>query len=148
MIVVRYADDIVVGFQHRSDAERFWAELTERFSKFALELHPDKTRLIEFGPFAAENRRRRGQGMHRLRHRQPAIALTVVMALHHRSVEPQTRQACSGRGHPVNDSEVTDPDRQPAIALTVMMALHPHLINPNHPNHHLPRATQKSQRRF
>ena len=62
LIVVRYADDIVVGFQHRSDAERFRAELTERFSKFALELHPDKTRLIEFGPFAAENRRRRGQG--------------------------------------------------------------------------------------
>ena len=62
VIVVRYADDIVVGFRHRSDAERFRAELTERFSKFALELHPDKTRLIEFGPFAAENRRRRGQG--------------------------------------------------------------------------------------
>ena len=62
VIVVRYADDIVVGFQHRSDAERFRAELTERLSKFALELHPDKTRLIEFGPFAAENRRRRGQG--------------------------------------------------------------------------------------
>ena len=62
VIVVRYADDIVVGFRHRSDAERFRAELTERLSKFALELHPDKTRLIEFGPFAAENRRRRGQG--------------------------------------------------------------------------------------
>ena len=62
VIVVRYADDIVVGFQNRSDAERFRAELTERVSKFALELHPDKTRLIEFGPFAAENRRRRGQG--------------------------------------------------------------------------------------
>ena len=59
---MRYADDIVVGFRHRSDAERCRAELTERFSKFALELHPDKTRLIEFGPFAAENRRRRGQG--------------------------------------------------------------------------------------
>ena len=62
VIVVRYADDIVVGFHNPSDAERFRAELTERVSKFALELHPDKTRLIEFGPFAAENRRRRGQG--------------------------------------------------------------------------------------
>jgi hypothetical protein len=62
VIVVRYADDIVVGFRHRSDAERFRAELTERFSKFALELHPDKTRLIEFGPFAAAKRKRRGQG--------------------------------------------------------------------------------------
>jgi group II intron reverse transcriptase/maturase len=62
VIVVRYADDIVVGFQHKSDAERFWAELAGRFSKFALELHPDKTRLIEFGPFAASNRKRLGQG--------------------------------------------------------------------------------------
>ena len=62
VVVVRYADDIVAGFQHRSDAERFWGELAERFSSFALELHPVKTRLIEFGPFAAENRRRRGQG--------------------------------------------------------------------------------------
>jgi RNA-directed DNA polymerase len=62
MIVVRYADDIVLGFQDRSDAERFWKELTERLRKFRLELHPDKTRLLEFGPYAAENRRRRGQG--------------------------------------------------------------------------------------
>ncbi|MGH9381744.1 MAG: group II intron reverse transcriptase/maturase [Thermoanaerobaculia bacterium] len=62
MIVVRFADDIVLGFQHRSDAEHFQRELTERFGKFNLELHPEKTRLLEFGPFAAENRRRRGQG--------------------------------------------------------------------------------------
>ena len=62
VIVVRYADDAVVGFQYESDARRFWAELIERFSKFALELHPDKTRLIEFGRFAASNRKRRGQG--------------------------------------------------------------------------------------
>ena len=62
VIVVRYADDAVAGFQYESDAERFRAELAERFSKFALELHPDKTRLIEFGPFAASNRERRGQG--------------------------------------------------------------------------------------
>jgi len=62
MIVVRFADDFVVGFQHKSDAERFLAELRERFRKFNLELHPDKTRLLEFGPFAAENRRRKGRG--------------------------------------------------------------------------------------
>jgi group II intron reverse transcriptase/maturase len=62
VIVVRFADDIVAGFQYKSDAVRFRAELAERFSKFGLTLHPDKTRLIEFGPFAAENRRRRGQG--------------------------------------------------------------------------------------
>jgi len=62
MIVVRFADDFIVGFQHKLDAERFLAELRERFRKFNLELHPDKTRLMEFGPFAAENRRRGGRG--------------------------------------------------------------------------------------
>ena len=62
VIVVRFADDIVVGFQVKSDAERFWAELAERFRKFHLELHPEKTRLLEFGPYAADNRRRRGEG--------------------------------------------------------------------------------------
>lgn len=62
VIVVRFADDIVLGFQSRPDAERFQAELTERFRKFALELHPDKTRLLEFGCFAAENRKKRGEG--------------------------------------------------------------------------------------
>ncbi len=62
MIVVRFANDVVLGFQERSEAERFLKELAERMRKFGLELHPDKTRLLEFGPFAAENRRRRGQG--------------------------------------------------------------------------------------
>jgi group II intron reverse transcriptase/maturase len=62
VIIVRFADDVVMGFQHRADAERFRAELEERFRKFNLELHPDKTRLLEFGPFAADNRRRRGEG--------------------------------------------------------------------------------------
>ena len=62
VIVVRYADDIVIGFQSEADAKQFRAELAERFGKFQLELHPDKTRLLEFGPFAARNRRRRGEG--------------------------------------------------------------------------------------
>jgi RNA-directed DNA polymerase len=62
VIVVRFADDIVLGFQHPSDAERFRQELAERLGKFGLELHPEKTRLLEFGPFAAEDRKRRGQG--------------------------------------------------------------------------------------
>ena len=60
--IVRYADDFIVGFQHRADAERFLTELRERLTRFGLELHPEKTRLLEFGPFAAENRRRAGQG--------------------------------------------------------------------------------------
>ncbi len=62
VIVVRYADDIVVGFQSKTEAERFRAELVERLRKFRLEVNPEKTRLLEFGPHAAENRRRRGQG--------------------------------------------------------------------------------------
>jgi len=62
MIFVRYADDFVLGFQHRGDAERFRQELRERLAKFGLELHPDKTRLIEFGRFAAARRAERGAG--------------------------------------------------------------------------------------
>jgi group II intron reverse transcriptase/maturase len=62
VIVVRYADDIVIGFQSEADAKRFRAELAERFGKFSLELHPDKTRLLEFGSFAVRNRKRRGVG--------------------------------------------------------------------------------------
>jgi len=62
VIVVRYADDFVVGFQHRHEAERFLDALRRRFAKFGLELHPEKTRLIEFGPWARKNRERRGEG--------------------------------------------------------------------------------------
>jgi RNA-directed DNA polymerase len=62
MIFVRYADDFIVGFQHESDARRFLDEMRERLGKFALTLHPEKTRLIEFGRFAAERRQRRGLG--------------------------------------------------------------------------------------
>ena len=62
MIIVRYADDFIVGFQHESDARRFLDEMRERLQKFALTLHSEKTRLIEFGRFAAERRQRRGLG--------------------------------------------------------------------------------------
>src|SRR5271165_2169798 len=62
MIIVRYADDFIVGFEHEADARRFLDELRERLGKFALSLHPEKTRLIEFGRLAAENRKRRGLG--------------------------------------------------------------------------------------
>ena len=62
VIVVRYADDFVMGFQHRGDAERFLRELSARFAKFGLELHSGKTRLIEFGRFASERRAKRRQG--------------------------------------------------------------------------------------
>jgi group II intron reverse transcriptase/maturase len=62
VIIVRYADDFVLGFQHRSDAERFLQDLQGRLAGFGLSLHPDKTRLIEFGRRAALDRRRRGEG--------------------------------------------------------------------------------------
>jgi RNA-directed DNA polymerase len=62
MIIVRYADDFIVGFQHEGDARRFLDELRNRLEEYALTLHPEKTRLIEFGRFAAENRKRRGLG--------------------------------------------------------------------------------------
>src|SRR6266700_2634960 len=62
MIIVRYADDFIIGFEHESDARRFLDEMRERLGKFALTLHPEKTRLIEFGRFAAERRKRRGLG--------------------------------------------------------------------------------------
>src|SRR6266403_5498477 len=60
MIVVRYADDLVAGFEHEDDARRFLDAMRERFEEFALSLHPDKTRLIEFGRHAAANRKKRG----------------------------------------------------------------------------------------
>ena len=60
VILVRYADDYVAGFEHRDDAERFLADLRGRCAEFGLVLHPEKTRLIEFGRFAAQNRARRG----------------------------------------------------------------------------------------
>jgi group II intron reverse transcriptase/maturase len=62
VVVTRFADDFAVGFQHRHEAEQFLAELRKRFAQFGLELHPEKTRLIEFGFFAAHDRRKRGDG--------------------------------------------------------------------------------------
>ena len=62
VVIVRFADDFVVGFEHERDARRFLVDLHERFAKFGLELADDKTRLVEFGRFAAERRRRRGLG--------------------------------------------------------------------------------------
>ena len=62
VIIVRYADDIIVGFQHEADAQRFLEAMRERLGEFALTLHPGKTRLIEFGRFAAANRKQRGLG--------------------------------------------------------------------------------------
>jgi RNA-directed DNA polymerase len=62
VVIVRFADDFVVGFEHRDDAERFWADLRDRLAEFSLELNAEKTRLIQFGRFAALNRAERGLG--------------------------------------------------------------------------------------
>lgn len=62
VIIVRYADDAVLGFERRDEAERFLEQLRERLAKFGLELHPEKTRLIEFGRYAAARRKKRGEG--------------------------------------------------------------------------------------
>jgi RNA-directed DNA polymerase len=62
VVIVRYADDIILGFQHQAEADRFLENFRERLGKFGLELHPDKTRRIEFGRFAEQNRKRRGEG--------------------------------------------------------------------------------------
>src|SRR6202022_1763542 len=62
VVVIRYADDTIVGFQYQADADRFLENLRQRLAMFGLELHPDKTRRIEFGRYAEENRKRRGDG--------------------------------------------------------------------------------------
>jgi len=62
VIIVRYLDDFIVGFEHRLDAERFLEALREQLGQHGLQVHPDKTRLLEFGRHAAQNRRGRGQG--------------------------------------------------------------------------------------
>ena len=80
MIIVRYADDFIVGFQHEADARRFLDEMRTRLQEFALTLHPEKTRLIEFGRFAAKDRKQRGLGkpetfnfLGHLRHLSPGL---------------------------------------------------------------------------
>ena len=62
MIIVRYADDVVIGFEHETDAQRFWDAMRDRLQEFSLSLHPEKTRLIEFGRHAAIKRKQRGLG--------------------------------------------------------------------------------------
>src|SRR5207253_8541300 len=62
VIIVRFADDFTAGFEHLGDAKQFMRDLRERFAKFSLQLHPEKTRLIEFGRYAAVRRAARGLG--------------------------------------------------------------------------------------
>lgn len=79
MIIVRYADDLIVGFEHETDARRFLDEMRKRLQEFALSLHSEKTRLIEFGRFAAENRRRRGLGHHKQVKKRHVLEITAAI---------------------------------------------------------------------
>ena len=88
MIVVRFADDFIVGFEHQGDAKQFLTDLRERFAKFTLELHPDKTRLIEFGRFA--KRSVGGAG--------PREAGDVRLSWLHAPVREDAGRAASGSG--------------------------------------------------
>ena len=88
MIVVRYADDLVVGFEHEGDARRFLDAMRDRLGEFALSLHPDKTRLIKFGRFAATDRELGGLG-------KPGNLRVLGLHLHLRAISP--RKPPSGR---------------------------------------------------
>jgi RNA-directed DNA polymerase len=94
VIVVRYADDAVLGFQHREEAERFLEQLRERLAKFGLELHPEKTRLIEFGRFAAERREKRGE-------EKPEtfnfLGFTHICGTHHKTGKFMVRRKTIGK---------------------------------------------------
>ena len=90
MIIVRFADDIVVGFEHEADARRFWDAMHKRLEEFSLSLHPDKTRLIEFGRYAAAGRAQR-----RLESRKPSNSWALSS-----SAGGRTRVSSSSGGNP------------------------------------------------
>ncbi|MBZ5621813.1 MAG: reverse transcriptase/maturase family protein [Acidobacteriia bacterium] len=89
VMAIRYADDLVVGFERRDEAERFLKEFGERLAKFGLELHPEKTRLIEFGPNAARERGARGEG-------KPE-SFTFLGFAHADAPQPHARASTEGR---------------------------------------------------
>ena len=89
-MIVRYADDIVVGFAHEVDAERFWDAMRKRFEEFSLSLHPEKTRLIEFGRQAADRRDQRGLG-------KPKPSISWASRT---SADAHVRASSSSRGNP------------------------------------------------
>jgi Reverse transcriptase (RNA-dependent DNA polymerase) len=84
-VAVRYADDAVLGFQYREEAERFLVDLRERLQQFGLELHPEKTRLIEFGRYAAERRAKRGEGKPETFN---VLGFTHICGKNHRNTQP------------------------------------------------------------
>jgi hypothetical protein len=101
VIIVRWADDFIVGFEHRQDAERFLEELHGRFAKFGLELHPDKTRLIEFGRHAAATGRRVATGdrrrlISRLHAPVREVEERAVLGAADHDLETGAGQACRG----------------------------------------------------
>jgi group II intron reverse transcriptase/maturase len=116
VIIVRYADDFIVGFQYREEAQRFQRELRERFAKFGLELKAEKTRIIEFGRFAAKDRKARGLGgpeTFNFLGFTYAVARPETDAI--RSSESRSRNGCapsSGRSRPNSGGECISPSRR------------------------------------
>jgi hypothetical protein len=111
MIVVRYADDIVLGFEHRADAERFLGERKDRMRSFGLEIHPDKTRLIELGRHAIEQRTRRGEG-------KPYVRLPGVYAhlRYHTEDRPIHRQNPDDPQTPLGKAESAEGGASTSVA--------------------------------
>ena len=98
VIVVRYADDIVAGFELEADAKRFWHAMSERLGKFGLELHEGKTRLLQFGRYAAERRQRRGLG-------RPETLRVPGFHLHQREVPARQLPAAAQKPGRPNEAE-------------------------------------------
>jgi RNA-directed DNA polymerase len=100
VVVVRYADDIILGFQHQTEADRFLENFRERLGKFGLELHPDKTRPIEFGQFAEQNRERRGEAgnvrLSRLHAHQREERVRAIHGAPHHDPQAHASQAVTG----------------------------------------------------
>jgi group II intron reverse transcriptase/maturase len=109
MIIVRYADDAVLGFQYLEEAKRFVEEFQERLAEYGLELHPEKTRLIEFGRYAAERRAQRGEGKPETFH---FLGFTHICGTNHKTGKFTVRRRTMGKRMAATLKEIRDKLRQ------------------------------------
>jgi RNA-directed DNA polymerase len=138
VIVVRYADDMVAGFQCLADAHRFWAELKQRLEAFGLELHPDKTWIIEFGRFALETAGPQASKPETL----TFLGFTHIfgrtgegrqLIRRHTVRERLNTRAQVGQGHPAPDEAPTDPEQGRHLRL-MLNGFYNAAPAPNHPS--------------